>query len=68
LFTNLPRHQNFNLLLSNILRISRRHLKSNKKPVKVFIIVPAECYDKLEELMQQPALGNRGNIALLKYG
>jgi len=55
-------------LLSNILRISRRHLKSNKKPVKVFIIVPAECYDKLEELMQQPALGNRGNIALLKYG
>lgn len=46
---------------------SRRHMKSNKKPVKVFIIVPAECYDKLEELMQQPALGNRGNIALLKY-
>jgi len=48
--------------------LSRRHMKSNKKPVKVFIIVPAECYDKLEELMQQPALGNRGNIALLKYG
>ena len=47
---------------------SRRHMKSNKKPVKVFIIVPSECYDKLEELVQQPALGNRGNITLLKYG
>lgn len=48
--------------------LSIRHMKSNKKPVKVFIIVPSECYAKLEELMQQPALGNRGNIALLKYG
>ncbi len=47
---------------------SRRHMKSNKKPVKVFIIVPSECYDKLEELVQQTALGNRGNITLLKYG
>lgn len=49
-----------------LLSLSGQQNPHNKKPVKVFVIVPEECFERFEAIMEDPELSSRGNITVLK--